>query len=194
MRYIWTRQHTQRKSDHLQILRASRRRNGARLDANIVQNCTLEPWDQEVGTFVGGLSVCALAAQPCEDVSTYPLFYTGEPVEHHGSIAAGNIVHASLYEQGTHTKGHWTCALANQSGQERKRKRSHQGASRRGDVYIPANLDKKLVAAFIVSLCARKNSKETRHTRATTKREEVEENVDYVSVAWPTMKNRPISR
>lgn len=147
-----------------------------------------------MGTFVGGLSVCALAAQPCEDVSTYPLFYTGEPVEHHGSIAAGNIVHASLYEQGTHTKGHWTRALANQSGQERKRKRSHQGASWRGDVYIPANLDKKLVAAFIVSLCARKNSKETRHTRATTKREEVEENVDYVSVAWPTMKNRPISR
>lgn len=121
MRYIWTRQHTQRKSDHLQILGAGRCRNGARLDANIVQNRTLEPWNQEVGTFVGGLSVCVLEAQPCEDVSTYPLFYTGEPVEHHSSIAARNIVHASLHEQGAHTKGYWTRALENQSGQERKR-------------------------------------------------------------------------
>lgn len=87
-RHLWTVQHTQCQADHLQILTSSCRGDVARLRANVVDNSSLQPRNQEV---------CALV----DDL----LLHTRQTIEDDSSSSPANIVNRLVDEKCTECHG-----------------------------------------------------------------------------------------
>lgn len=78
-------QDSQSQADHLQILTSGGSRDVARLGANIVDNGSLQPGNQEMRAFVDDL-----------------LLHTRQPVEDDGSSSTLDIVQRSVDGHGPH--------------------------------------------------------------------------------------------
>lgn len=78
---LWSMKHSQGQADHLQVLTSRRRGNVSRLRPNVVDDCLLQPGDQEMCTLIDDL-----------------LLHTRQPVEDHGARTALDIVHGVLDE------------------------------------------------------------------------------------------------
>lgn len=97
------------------------------LDPDIVQDRLLQPRHEEVRAFHGRLLLARITTH------TYLLLHTRETVKEHRAVATRHVVQARLHRNGTQTQG--DCVAS---------------ASVPACKYVPANLERKLDAAFAI--------------------------------------------
>lgn len=81
----------------------------AGLGTAVIENGSLDPWDQEMRPFLRRLqttSALCQSSQTCS-VRTYRILHTGETIEHDSTVATGNVIQTRLHRAHRNRSRHY---------------------------------------------------------------------------------------